>query len=67
MHGVEKGHKVMSNNIEIYNLLKEYIEEYPAFRSKPIGAPHSLKRMEQERQIALEDKALKALGLTLHR
>lgn len=52
----------MSNNIEIYNILKEYLEEYPAFRSKPIGAPNSSKRAEQERQIALEDRAKRALG-----
>lgn len=53
----------MSNNLEIYNLLKAYVEEYPAFRVKPIGAPNSGARFEQDRQIDLENRALKALGL----
>lgn len=51
----------MSNNIEVHNLLREYIEAYPAFRLKPVGAPNSLKRREQEQAIDLENRAIKAL------
>jgi hypothetical protein len=49
------------NEHEICKLLQQYIEEYPVFRLKPIGASGSFKRNEQERQIKLENAALKAL------
>jgi hypothetical protein len=39
------------------HLLREYMEEYPAFRAKPVGAPHSEARCEQQRRIQLEDEA----------
>lgn len=51
----------MSDEIEVRKLLQQYVEEYPVFRLKPVGAPNSLKRNEQDRQIALENAALKAL------
>ena len=34
----------------------------PAFRSMPVGAPHSTARLDQEKLIALEDAALAALA-----
>lgn len=37
--------------------LQRYINAYPAFRIKPIGAPNSEKRDEQERLMRLEDLA----------
>ena len=37
--------------------------ERPAFRSKPLGAPNSTVRIQQEKLIALEDAALAALSL----
>lgn len=39
------------------HLLCCYMREYPAFRSMPVGAPHSPARIEQDRRIALEDLA----------
>lgn len=41
--------------------LAEYMRLYPAFRCKPLGAPHSEKRQEQDAAIALEDRARKLL------
>lgn len=42
-------------------LLEEYLEMFPAFRSKPIGAPGSASRVQQERHISLEDRAKRLL------
>jgi hypothetical protein len=42
--------------------LAEYVLAYPVFRSKPIGAPGSLARNDQDALIALQDKARAALG-----
>lgn len=39
-------------------ILRRYMAAYPAFRIKPVGAPGSEKRVEQENLIALEDDAL---------
>lgn len=38
-------------------LLKAYLAKFPAFRSKPIGAPYSKERNQQQEHIALEDLA----------
>lgn len=45
-------------------VLHRYLAERPAFRSKPIGAPHSAMRIKQEQDIELEDEAKKLLGIT---
>jgi len=42
--------------------LKAYMEEYPAFRFKPIGSPNSPARNEQERRIELENNTMKLLN-----
>ncbi len=42
---------------ELTELLERYVSAYPAFRIKPIGAPGSEKRIEQENLMALEDDA----------
>lgn len=47
---------------ELANILERYIAAYPAFRMKPVGAPGSQARDEQERLMALEQTALKILG-----
>jgi hypothetical protein len=39
-----------------------YINEFPAFRSKPVGAPNSDARKAQENLIEAEDKALAAIS-----
>jgi hypothetical protein len=39
-------------------VLAEYIAEFPAFRIKPEGSPHSDARMEQAADIEREDHAL---------
>lgn len=37
--------------------LIEYVETYPAFAAKPMGAPNSPARSEQAARVALEQKA----------
>lgn len=49
---------------ELAAVLKEYVERFPAFRSAPIGAPHSPKRQEQDEHIALENRAKILIGIT---
>lgn len=44
------------------SIIERYMAMYPAFRTKPEGAPNSIARNEQERQIALEDAARAALA-----
>ena len=43
--------------------LRRYIAAYPAFRIKPIGAPGSPARLEQENLMALEEAGERALSL----
>lgn len=47
----------MSTESDAIAMLKEYVAEFPAFRSMPMGAPNSRARAEQEADIAREDKA----------
>lgn len=42
-------------------LLAEYVAAHPAFRVKPIGAPGSIARAEQDAAIQLENAARAAL------
>lgn len=46
---------------EMSAVLRDVMAEYPAFRSKPMGAPGSFVRDRQDRQIALEDRIKKAI------
>lgn len=41
--------------------LEEYMREYPAFKSKPIGAPHSDARVHQKKMSDLEVDAKHAI------
>lgn len=43
-------------------ILRRYIAAYPAFRMKPIGAPGSAARIEQENLMALEEAATAAIA-----
>lgn len=54
-------HKTIKAAIHACDLLERYIAAYPAFRVKPVGAPGSRARDEQERLMALEEAALAAL------
>ena len=47
---------------ELAEALRTYISHYPAFRSKPVGAPGSQAREKQEYEIALEDEAISLLA-----
>lgn len=47
---------------DLVKLLERYMAAYPAFRIKPVGAPGSEKRIEQENLMALEDAARAALA-----
>lgn len=47
---------------DLADALEEMVREFPAFRSKPEGAPNSAARQEQERQIAREDRALELIA-----
>lgn len=42
---------------DLVKVLERYMDAYPAFRIKPIGAPGSAARIEQENLMALEDAA----------
>lgn len=42
--------------------LRIYVATFPAFRSKPIGAPNSSVRADQQSHIAMEDMARAALA-----
>lgn len=44
-------------------IVRHYLDIAPAFRSKPVGAPNSAARVEQNEHIALEDDARAALAL----
>lgn len=52
-----------AQNAALREALEQLLRENPAFRSKPIGAPHSPKRIEQESRIAAENAARDALSL----
>jgi hypothetical protein len=45
-----------------FEALRQYVTEFPAFTSKPIGAPESDERMKQRAHIALEHRARAALA-----
>jgi len=47
---------------ELCAVLERYVGAYPAFRMKPIGAPGSPARIEQEGLMRLEDDAMVALA-----
>lgn len=47
---------------DLLAVLQRYVNAYPAFRMKPIGAPGSPARIEQENLMALEDAAKAAIA-----
>ncbi|MFA6204189.1 MAG: hypothetical protein WC710_13515 [Gallionella sp.] len=47
---------------ELATVLTRYVSCYPAFRMKPMGAPNSSARIEQENLMSLEDAAREALA-----
>lgn len=47
---------------QVAGALREYLEAFPAFRSKPIGSPGSEERERQDEAIAREDRARAALN-----
>lgn len=47
---------------DLLQVLERYVAAYPAFRIKPVGAPGSEKRIEQENLMALEDAARAAIA-----
>lgn len=49
---------------DLRHVLERYMAAYPAFRMKPVGAPGSEKRAEQENLMALEDAARAAIAKT---
>ena len=46
---------------ELEAALRFYTDAFPAFRSKPVGAPGSIERQAQDAHIEWETKALRAL------
>lgn len=54
--------RLRGENRELVGLLGRYVNAYPAFRIKPIGADGSVARIEQEMLTALEEKAQAALA-----
>jgi len=55
--------ELVRENERLRALLNRYISAYPAFRIRPVGAPGSEKRIEQENLMALEDAAQAALDI----
>ncbi len=53
--------KALKSFVATRNMLERYIAAYPAFRVKPIGAPGSQARDEQERLMVLEEAAMGVL------
>jgi len=49
---------------ELRAALERMVKAFQPFRSKPIGAPHSPARLEQEEQIAAHDQARAVLRET---
>lgn len=47
--------------------LRFYVDAFPAFRSKPVGAPNSIERQAQEVHVAQEDRVREILGLSVER
>jgi hypothetical protein len=48
---------------EMRELLIGYVLRYPAFRTKPVGAPDSLERHQQDMDINRENRARIVLAL----
>jgi len=49
---------------ELRAALERMVKAFQPFRSKPMGAPHSPARLEQEEQIAAHDQACSVLRET---
>jgi hypothetical protein len=43
--------------VALREVLREYLAEYPAFRSRPVGGPQSKARVRQDSLASLEDRA----------
>ena len=54
---IEEKYPIPPSAPEVLEVLQRYVFAYPAFRIKPVGAPGSEKRIEQENLMALEDAA----------
>ena len=49
---------------DLLAVLRSYMEMFPAFRAKPVGAPESEMRAREDKLIVMEDAALaKATGV----
>lgn len=53
---------LLAASFDLLAVLQRYVNAYPAFRIKPVGAPGSPERVEQERLMALEDAARTAIS-----
>lgn len=51
-----------AENARLKAIIQRYMNTYPAFRMKPIGAPGSIARIEQEKRMELEELAVAALA-----
>lgn len=57
------GHDKRLNSLtDLAAALRGYMQNFPIFREKPIGAPESDCRAHQEAMIELEDKAISAIA-----
>lgn len=55
--------RACNSHAALVEALEAMLAAYPAFRSKPVGAPNSDARIKQEEEIRLEDYARAALAL----
>ena len=51
-----------AENANLRQIIYSYVQTHPAFRLKPVGAPNSIKRAEQNWEIELEDMAKAAIA-----
>lgn len=62
MEYLDKLIKVYEDRLAEYKeCLHLYLNEYPAFRAKNVGSPNSEVRIEHDRRILIEDRAINAL------
>lgn len=54
--------KFKSEAAHLADLLRWYVEEFPALRVRPIGAPNSDARQKQKRHVEIEVEAKAALA-----
>lgn len=61
IHEAEDNANLITAGPDLLSALEGYIDLYIAFRSMPVGSPNSSARLQQEREIRIEDEAIAAI------